>query len=148
MAIQIRQATTADAAEAVITLRRSIAELCVADHQNDPAELDGWLENKTMATWAHWIARDDAVVLVAERESRIVGVGMATLGGQIMLNYVHPEARFEGVSKAILAAMEAELRLQNVQKCYVESTLTARSFYENCGYCSGGDSSKILTKPL
>ena len=86
MDIQIRGGTAADAAEAVNALRRSIAELCVADHRHDRTELDEWLRNKTAAAWQQWIARDDAIVLVAERDSKIVGVGMATLGGEILLN--------------------------------------------------------------
>ncbi len=148
MDIQIRGGTAADAAEAVNALRRSIAELCVADHLNDPTELDGWLRNKTVAAWRQWIARDDAIVLVAERDSKIVGVGMATLSGEILLNYVHPEARFEGVSKAILEAIEAKLRLRNVQRCQLESTVTARLFYERCGFHSEVEDSCFLSKPL
>ena len=148
MNIQIRGATAADAAEAVYALRRSIAELCVEDHQHDPTELEGWLGNKTVAGWQQWIARDDAIVLAAERDSKIVGVGMATMGGEILLNYVHPEARFAGVSKAILAALEAKLRLQDVQRCQLESTVTARLFYESCGFHSEGEGNRILTKPL
>ena len=148
MDIQIRDGTAADAAEAVNALRRSIAELCVADHRHDRTELDEWLRNKTAAAWQQWIARDDAVVLVAERNSKIIGVGMATLSGEILLNYVHPEARFEGVSKAILEVIEAKLRLQNVQRCQLESTVTARSFYESCGFHSEVEGSCILTKHL
>ena len=101
--IEIRQAMEADAVEAVNTLRRSITELCVADHQNDPSEIEAWLGNKTVETWRQWIARDNAVVLVAERERKIIGVGMASLSGDILLNYVHPDARYGGVSKAILS---------------------------------------------
>jgi len=57
MAIQIRRATAADAVGAVDTLRRSITELCVVDHQHDPTELEGWLGNKTLVTWQKWIAQ-------------------------------------------------------------------------------------------
>jgi hypothetical protein len=41
--------------------------------------LKRWLGKKTVAAWAMWIARDDAVVLVAEKDREIDGVGMATL---------------------------------------------------------------------
>lgn len=148
MAIQIRQATEADAAEAINTLHRSIIELCVADHQNDPAELEGWLGNKTVEAWQKWIARDDAVVLVADRDGVVVGVGMATLSGEILLNYVCPNARFGGVSKAILAAIEGALRTRDVQYCRLESTITAYSFYENCGFQSEPGNALLLSKPL
>ena len=146
--IQIRQATEADAAEAVRTLRRSIAELCIADHQNDPTEVEGWLGNKTVEAWRKWIVRDDAVVLVAERDRKVIGVGMATLSGDILLNYVHPEARFGGVSKAILAGLEEVLRSRDVQCCRLESTITARSFYESCGFRSEEGNALMLAKSL
>lgn len=148
MAIQIRRATENDAVMAIDTLRRSITELCVADHQNDPSEIEGWAGNKTVETWQKWIARTDAIVVVAERDSEVIGVGMASLSGEIMLNYVHPEARFCGVSKSILAAMEDTLRSLDVQRCRLESTITAQSFYESCGFRPEAGNALILFKPL
>jgi N-acetylglutamate synthase-like GNAT family acetyltransferase len=148
MAIQIRQATEADAVDAIITLRRSITELCVADHRNDPAEIERWLGNKTEDAWRNWIVQDDAVVLVAERDGKIVGVGMATLSGDIMLNYAHPEARFSGVSKVLLTGIETALRSHGVQHCRLESTITARSFYESCGFRPAAGNALVLFKPL
>lgn len=146
--IQIRQATEADAAAAIGTLRRSITELCVLDHRNDPAQVEGWLGNKTVEVWREWIAQDDAFVLVAERDGKVVGVGMATLSGDILLNYVHPEARFAGVSKAVLAGLEEELKARGVQCCRVLSTVTARSFYESCGFRPEGGDALRLSKPM
>jgi GNAT superfamily N-acetyltransferase len=148
MAIAIRQATETDAADAVETLRRSIAELCVADHQNDPAKIDGWLGNKTIEAWRDWGARDDAILLVAERNRSIVGVGMATLSGEILLNYVHPAARFSGVSKALLAGLEDVLRRHGATHCSLKSTITARSFYTHCGYASEAGHAFMLSKLL
>lgn len=146
--IQIRRATEADAAGAISTLRRSITELCVADHQNSPTEIEEWLGNKTVESWRKWIAQDDAVVLVAEQERKVVGVGMATLSGEILLNYVHPEARFSGVSKAILAGLEEALKSQGVACCRLQSTLTAQPFYKSCGYRSEKGDAFILCKFL
>ncbi len=148
MTIQVRQATEADAPGAICTLRRSITELCVSDHQNDPTEVEGWLGDKTVEAWRRWIARDDAIVLVAERNRKVIGIGMATLSGDILLNYVHPGARFDGVSKAILASLEKVLRSRGIQSCRLESTITARSFYENCGFRSEGDDALMLSKSL
>jgi hypothetical protein len=45
--MRIRNAVPEDAAAACEVMRRSIAELCVADHRNDPAILERWLANKT-----------------------------------------------------------------------------------------------------
>ncbi|MET4102399.1 GNAT superfamily N-acetyltransferase [Roseovarius sp. MBR-78] len=148
MAFQVRRGTRADAAGAVETLHRSITELCVADHQGHMREIEAWLANKTVDAWAEWIARDDAIVLVASRDDRVVGVGMATLSGDILLNYVHPDARFAGVSKAILTALEGELRLHEVRHCRVETTITAQSFYKKCGFSPDVANALILSKPL
>lgn len=148
MEIQIRQAVEADATGAINTLRLSILELCALDHQNDPGKVEDWLRNKTVEAWKTWIARDDAIVLVAQRHSEVVGVGMATLSGAILLNYVHPKARFSGISKAIITNIEAVLRTRGVKSCQLESTKTARSFYEKCGFLPDPSDSLLLSKAI
>lgn len=148
MAIQMRHAAQTDAEDAIDTLRRSISELCVADHQNDAQKIKVWLTNKTISTWNNWLTRHDSIVLVAVRNQSIFGVGMTTLQGKILLNYVHPDARFSGVSKAMLAAMEKELSVHCVHRAHVESTVTAWSFYANCGYRGEHASDLELSKEL
>ena len=143
----IRRATLADGAAAIQTLRRSITELCLADHHNEAEKLDPWLRNKTLENWAKWVAQDDAVLMVADSNGAVVGVGATTLHGMILLNYVHPEARFSGVSKALLAALEAELRQGGIRLCRLETTLTARAFYAGCGYRADPDGT-FLVKDL
>lgn len=44
----IRDAKDDDAGNGCEVMRRSIAELCVADHKNDPAILGKWVGNKTV----------------------------------------------------------------------------------------------------
>jgi GNAT superfamily N-acetyltransferase len=110
--------------------------------------IEGWLANKTIASWERWIAREDAFVLVADREGAVVGVGMATFQGEILLNDVHPEARFAGVSTALLTAMEAELMALKLRHCRVESTITARSFYKGRGYREEPGNPATLAKSL
>lgn len=146
--IQIRQATEADAVGAIATLRCSITELCVPDHGSNPALVGEWLSNKTVDSWRNWIEREDGEVIVAEQDGKIVGVGMTTLSGEILLNYVHPGARFKGVSKAILASLEEALKSRGVQCCRLESTITAQRFYESRGFRSKGHDALTLTKPL
>ena len=145
---KIRKAMDSDAESAINTLRRSISELCVADHDGDPQEIESWLSNKTVEAWSKWIASDGATVFVADRNQMVVGVGMVSLQGEIMLNYVHPDARFSGVSKAILAAMEEELRSHNISSCHLESTATAQEFYENYGFQRDKADALIMSKTL
>ncbi|WP_207802772.1 GNAT family N-acetyltransferase [Roseicella frigidaeris] len=137
-AITVRPARPADAAAASAVLRRSIQLLCRADHGDDPAVLAAWLGNKTPAQVAGWIASPQGCVLVAEIGGRVCGVGSSGGDGRIGLNYVAPEARFRGVSTAVLAALEAWARARGLAHCRLESTATARRFYRARGYAEAG----------
>lgn len=136
MTISIRDGVDEDASEAIGVVRRSIAELCSADHHDDPRELTAWLRNKTEEAWRLWVARRDARVLVAEIDSEIIGVGMVDRRGKVLLNYVRPDARLRGVTKAMLASLEREARGMGAASCCLESTETAKRFYVARGYAS------------
>lgn len=139
--MDIRDAGAGDAEAACEVMRRSITELCEADHGNDPAILARWLMNKTPENVAVWIARPDACLLVAVESGAIAAVGMVTDDGEILLNYVSPDARFRGVSRALLAALEARARKRGAGQCRLESTETAHRFYRARGYVEDGEPS-------
>jgi hypothetical protein len=84
--MRTRIANAHDAVAAAKVLRRSIAQLCIADHQNDERFLAGWLANKTPENVASWIANSH--VFVAEDGGYIVGVAALTSAGDVTLNYV------------------------------------------------------------
>jgi GNAT superfamily N-acetyltransferase len=65
------------------------------------------LSNKTLEIVTSWVARPDNFVLVAVENGTLLGVGSLTDSGEITLNYVSPDARFRGVSRALLGALEA-----------------------------------------
>jgi hypothetical protein len=91
--MEIRDAVAEDAPAACQVIRRSITELCVADHGNDPTILMRWLSSKTPDNVASWIARLDNSLLVALEHGTILAVGSVTDAGEITLNYVSPDAR-------------------------------------------------------
>jgi GNAT superfamily N-acetyltransferase len=103
-------------------MRRSIAELCLADHANDPAILSAWLANKTPEIVAGWIARPDNHFFVACEGDAIRAVAAMTSAGEIRLNYVAPEARFRGISRALLRTLEDTAHALGQARC----TLTSR----------------------
>ena len=105
--MEIRDAVPADAPAACEVLRRSIIELCVADHHDDPAILERWLANKTPEIMASWIAQAASSMLVAVEAGVILAVGAVTAAGEVRLNYVSPDGRFRGVSRAMLRALES-----------------------------------------
>ena len=134
----IRDAVPADAPVVCEVLRRSIAELCAADHRNDPKILGAWLANKQPEIVASWIGQPDASMLVAVEAGKILGVAGVTHDGEITLNYVSPDARFRGVSRALLAATEVRTAENGNARCTLISTETARRFYLAAGYVEVG----------
>jgi GNAT superfamily N-acetyltransferase len=87
-------------------------------------------------------------VLVAEKADKIVGVGMIDQNGEVLLNYVLPDARFSGVSVAVLYSLERVAFKWGLRKCSLESTETAKKFYERCGYSPVGNANLKLQKLL
>ena len=107
--MKIRDAIPEDAPAACQIMRRSIAELCAADHKDDPAILQRWLSNKTPEIFKSWI-RPGNSLLVAVEDDRILAVGAVTDAGEITLNYVSPDARFRGVSGEHCCALSRRAR--------------------------------------
>jgi len=137
--VKIRDATPDDAEAACAVLRASIIELCAADHGNDPALLERWLANKRPEIVAGWIGRPEHPLLVAVDSGGILAVGAVRDAGEITLNYVAPQARFCGISRAMLRALEAlAFELGNTE-CWLQSTETAHRFYLSNGYVDMGE---------
>jgi GNAT superfamily N-acetyltransferase len=136
--MHIREARIEDAPGACDVLRRSIIELCSSDHGGDPAILAQWLANKTPEHVASWIGRAGNHLLVATEDAAILAVGAVTDQGEITLNYVSPDVRFRGVSRALLAQLEAKARELGNGVCTLTSTETARRFYLSAGYVEQG----------
>ena len=80
-------------------IRRSISELCEADHRNDPEILRRWLASKTPEIVGSWIMKPGNSVLVAVDDDSILAVGSVTDAGEIKRNYISPDGRFRGVSR-------------------------------------------------
>lgn len=133
----IRDAKFDDASAACETMRRSITELCAADHNNDPAVLRRWLSNKTPETFRTWIKPENALLVAVENDD-VLAVGCVTDTGEITLNYVSPDARFRGVSSALLSALERCAMAHRNARCTLKSTETARRFYLTRGYLEAG----------
>lgn len=138
MTVSIRDAVAKDAEAACDVLRRSIVELCVLDHRNNPAILERWVANKTPERFKAWLAQPGNSVLVAVEADVILAVGAVTDQGEITLNYVSPDARFRGISRALLRALEARARDRGNTRCTLHSTETALRFYRSAGYRDDG----------
>ena len=137
-AMMVRIAHMDDAEEAVQVIRKSITELCVSDHHNDDEIVQMWLENKTPEHFRSSLGSPNQRLLVAEQDGKMCAVGGAARSGEITLNYVAPNARFQGISKMMLIALERHLRDEGHERAILTSTETAHRFYRSVGYVDAG----------
>lgn len=139
MSLIIRLARAGDVPAMSAVLTASITELCAADHRHDARALAAWTRNKSPDGVTAMLADPIRQTFVVERDGIVVAVGAINASsGQIDLNYVDPGARFGGVSTALLAHLEAALLALGFAEAQLESTLTARSFYEHRGWRADG----------
>lgn len=138
MNIEIRIAVAGDAVAACQVLRRSIAECCLRDHQNDPAILDAWLGNKTPDMVASWFASTGNFSIVAIEADVLIGVALLTRAGKLSLCYLVPEAQGRGAGKALLTRVEAQARQWGIKSLQLHSTATAAEFYASQGFIRAG----------
>jgi GNAT superfamily N-acetyltransferase len=139
MVLVIRQAQPEDADAMSRVLKASIIELCAADHGNQDFLIASWTRNKSSEALKAMLAEPELKCLVAQQGEIITAVGALSTRGQIVLNYVAPEFRFMGFSRAVLARMEAELRGLGFSVGALVSTRTAHRFYRDAGWVDSGD---------
>lgn len=139
MSISVRRATEADIDQMSAVMTASITELCAADHNNDHAIVAAWIRNKSPDGVRAILHNRDVTMFVAERDGAIAAVGCVNVSAEIGLNYVSPAHRFAGVSKALLAAMEDELKeRRGIKVAALTSTATAHQFYASAGWEDAG----------
>lgn len=138
MSLVIRRAGPADVPGMSVVLTASIIELCEADHGGDPQAIAAWTRNKSEEGVAGMLTNRHLQLFVAERASRVVAVGAVTTDGTVSLNYVAPDARFAGISSALLARLELALVELGHREGRLESTRTARAFYLARGWLPDG----------
>jgi GNAT superfamily N-acetyltransferase len=138
MRAAVRKAEPRDAGAAIEVLRRSITELCPLDHHGDAGTLAQWLANKTTRDFLSWLAAEENFCVVAEAGDQIVGVGLLHRSGEVRLCYLAPGAQGQGLGKAIHAALEDKAMGWGLRRLHLESTVSARPFYERVGYRAAG----------
>lgn len=128
------------AAAACSAVRRSITELCDADHHNNPEILAAWLENKTVENFEKWFNAKRLFNVLAVVDDVVVGCGsMMYETGHLQLLYITPEVIGKGVGKQLLVVMEKEAIEKGLLHVTLESTKTALPFYTRMGYVENGE---------
>jgi len=136
--LTVRQAEPKDAEVAVEVVRRSITELCTADHRGEADTIAKWLSNKTVQHFISWMSSNDNFFVVAEASDRLLGVGLLHRSGEINLLYLAPNAQRQGMGKAIHLALEEKAQAWGLLELKLDSTALACPFYERLGYLPAG----------
>ena len=125
-------------------LNRTILEVCAPDYNNDAKIIEEWLSNKTVQNVTSWIESTKLFSVVCiGNNGNVVGFGLTTLDGEILLNYVLPEFLFQGIGKKMLALMEKKIISTGIHEIIVVSSITAKPFYERNGYVKNGEPIRV-----
>ncbi len=71
---------------------------------------------------------------VAIEKDRVIGFCEHSFGCELSRIYVHKDHLRKGVGSRLLEVAEASLKEQGCKEVMIESTVTAKDFYENNGY--------------
>jgi putative acetyltransferase len=107
-------------------------------------QLDAWApEHPDLKKWQRRFKASTTVV--AELDGKVVGFGnLDNTGKALGMLYVHKDHQNQRVATGILDKLEGKLLKHEVSTAAVESSLTARSFFEKRGYTMVRENRKML----
>lgn len=107
---------------------------CHADHFNDPALLNEWLENKTEDQVKEWIERPGNSLFVLEEKGDIRATALLSVERYLSLMFVDPLYQKSGYGKALLCHVEQYALKNGLDSISLDSTSRVRSFYQKHGF--------------
>ncbi|MGR3761695.1 GNAT family N-acetyltransferase [Roseobacteraceae bacterium NS-SX3] len=138
---ELRRATVFDVFAMNCVLTASIRDLCHADHGGDPVKIADWLANKSPDRIRRWFDGPGEYWLATMGGEAVAVGAIADIKGRqgsVILNYVAPDFRFQGISSRMLAHLEARLHAAGAAEGCLTSTATARQFYAARGWRPDG----------
>lgn len=147
--MHIRDCTSADIpvlTELTIETFRELFTVALVDIRPEITELDHgrWEDDYRVEVPSLFAPADDRHITLAEHEGRILGyVGWNTTNtgtsGRLEMVAVHPDARRQGVARALCTAVISELRRRGVAVVHIGTGgdafhAPARALYESLGF--------------
>jgi putative acetyltransferase len=106
-----------------VSARRDYTDKQVRAWAPDRLDRDGWANR--LAKLRVWVAEEGG----APR-----GFCAMESDGHVDQLYVHSASQGRGLATALLAEAEASARAGGVARLYTEASITARPFFEHCGF--------------
>lgn len=124
--INIRQATTADAAEIMRLFHDTVQAVNSRDYS--PMQLSAWTSPEKDAL--HWAARqDNRLVFVAEQVTQISGFAELEKSGHIDCFYCHKDFQRQGAGTALLHQIMETAEGIGAKRLLTEASTTALPFF-------------------
>lgn len=132
MKITLRKFRSADTAFLISLYYDTIHTINILDYSDE--QVNAWAPSKT-DNISKWKERfKESYTIVAKINNVIAGFGNLKDGNGIDMLYVHKDLQRKGVASALLKKLERKLKKNGVTHVRVESSITARPFFEHQGY--------------
>ncbi|MCE9556351.1 MAG: GNAT family N-acetyltransferase [Planctomycetes bacterium] len=138
----LRPFSPADVPAIVALFRDTVRRVNCRDYS--PRQVLAWAPDEIdEAAWSKKLAGRYTLVAALQwqiaEQPRIVSFGdlessSLDSGGHLGHLYVHADCQRCGVGRKLLSALETEARRLGVPRIFTEASITARPFFEYCGY--------------
>jgi putative acetyltransferase len=129
--VQIRNYQPTDAGQMARLIYNTVHTINQRDYS--PAQLKAWMpEAPSQQAWA---ARYPArISFVADDNGMIAGFAELEPNGHVDCFYCHHSYQRQGIGQQLYQRLEQEAKLLNLERLFVEASITARSFFERMGF--------------
>ena len=127
---------------------RSIREICVHDHGEEEIKGWGYREIRTKEQWLQTLDNQNKFVWVVEYEKEIEGHCFISLvpeesKADIYSLYLTPVVYKQGFGAILMEHMLEVAKENNIKEIFLQSTITAHSFYKRYGFEDAGPMQKV-----
>jgi putative acetyltransferase len=129
-AILLRRFREDDLPTLIELFRDTVRRVNVRDYT--PEQVQAWAPDEIDRT--KWRSFEGRFAIVAEFDGRIVGFADLEANGHLDRFFVHAETQSRGVGRAMLQEVVAESRRLSLPRIFAEVSVTARPFFERCGF--------------
>jgi putative acetyltransferase len=130
--VEIRPFKNGDEAGMCIAHERAIKEICSRDYT--PAQIAAWTANMVPERYLRLIADHGERFWVID-DSGTIGGFAGWHANHIWFFFIHPEYAGKGLARKLLHAIESDYWAESGESnCLIDSTITAKPFYERMGY--------------
>jgi len=129
--MRLRIALASDLTDLQKIYVETIEEICSLDYSQ--AQIDVW--KSTVENTGRWAAvMNDQLVVVAEKNNKIVGFGTLRDGNYIDFFYIHKNFQRQGIAHNILSQLETHAKKSGNFNITSDVSITALPFFEKKGF--------------